>query len=63
VVKKEIVTGTLVGVRDGPFIVIELNGREKKFPLHYALTVNWVYSHMGKRIMCVVEDGKVIEVA
>jgi hypothetical protein len=58
----ELIAGTLVGVRDGPVIVIEIKGQEKKFPLRCELTVGWVYSHMGKRISCIVEEGKVTSV-
>jgi len=59
---REIVVGTLVGVRDGPVIVIEVRGQERKFPLSCELTVDWVYSHMNKTIVCFVEDGKVTAV-
>ncbi len=60
--RREFITGTLVGVRDGPVIVLEIDGQEKKFPLACDLTVNWVYSHMEKQVMCLVEDGKVTQI-
>ena len=60
--KREVAVGTLVGVRDGPFIVIDTAAGQKKFPLHCELTVEWTYAHMGKRVMCIVEDGKVTQV-
>lgn len=60
--KREFIAGTLVGVRDGPTIVIEVKGQVRKFPLHCKLTVDWAYSHMDKKVTCLLEDGKVTKV-
>ncbi len=60
--KKEIVSGILVGVTDGPNIIISVRDQERKFPLDCDLTVEWVYSRIGKRVMCQIEDGKVTQV-
>ena len=60
--KEEFIVGTLVGVRDGPVIVVDVRGEEKKFPLGCELTVDWVYSHMGSRVMCLLKSGKVVQV-
>ena len=61
-VGKQIVAGKLLGVADGPVILIEVRGEERGFPLDCQLTVDWVYSHMGKPITCMVTDGRVTEV-
>lgn len=61
-VRREFITGTLVGVRDGPVIVLEIEGQERKFPLACDLTVNWVYEHLEKQVMCLVEAGKVTQI-
>ena len=60
-VKKEFVSGTLVGVIDGPLIIIDVRGEERKYNLNFDLTLEWVSSHLDKGIMCIVEDGKVTE--
>jgi len=60
--KTEFVTGTLIGVRDGPIIVIEVMGQQSKFPLDCELSIEWVFSHMNMRVTCLVEDGRVTRV-
>lgn len=60
--KTEFVTGTLIGVRDGPVIVIDVRGQQKKFPLDCELSVEWALSHMNNRVTCLVEDGRVTRV-
>ncbi len=60
--KRELIAGTLVGVRDGPIIVLEVEGKERKFPLGCDLTVTWVYEHIDKQVMCLVEGGRVTQV-
>ncbi|MBA7615044.1 hypothetical protein ES703_22320 [subsurface metagenome] len=52
----------LIGVRDGPIIVIELMGQEKKFPLDCEVSIGWAFSRMNTRVVCVVEDSRVIRV-
>jgi|GEM_PF-1002839 len=61
-VKTEFVSGILIGVRDGPIIVIEVIGREKKLPLDCEVSIGWAFSRMNTRVVCVVEDGRVIRV-
>ena len=61
-VKTELITGTLIGVRDGPAMVIEVMGREKKFPLDCEVSIEWAFSRMNTMVACVVEDGRVIKV-
>lgn len=60
--KTEFVTGTLIGIRDGPVIVIEVGGQQRKFPLDYEVSVEWALTHMNKRAICLVEDGRVTRV-
>ena len=60
--KTEFVSGMLIGVRDGPIIVIEVMGQEKKFPLDCEVSVEWAFSRMNTRVVCVMEDGRVIKV-
>ncbi|HEX76952.1 MAG TPA: hypothetical protein G4O03_00855 [Dehalococcoidia bacterium] len=59
---KQIVAGKLLGVTDGPVILIEVRGEERRFPLDCDLTLDWIYSHMNKPITCIVTQGRVTEV-
>lgn len=60
--KTEFVTGTLIGVRDGPVIVIEVRGQQSKFPLDCEVSIEWVFAHMSRMVTCLVEDGRVTRV-
>ena len=60
--KTEFVTGALIGVRDGPVIVIEVRGQQSKFPLDCELSIEWVFSHMNKMVTCLLEEGRVTRV-
>ena len=60
--KTEFVSGMLIGVRDGPIIVIEVMGREKKFTLECEVSIGRAFSRMNTGVVCVVEDGRVIRV-
>ena len=60
--KTEVVSGKLIGVRDGPVIVIEILGQEKKFPLHCEVSIEWAFSRMNTMVICVMEDGRVTKV-
>ena len=61
--KKGFISGTLIGAIEGPvIIIIDMKGEERKYPLNFDPTLDWVSSHLDKGIMCIIEDGKVTEV-
>ncbi len=60
--KTEFVNGTLIGIRDGPAIIVEVMGQEKKFMLNCEVSIEWAFSRMNTRVTCVVEDGRVMKV-
>lgn len=60
--KTEHINGTLIGIRDGPAIVVEVMGQEKKFPLDCEVSIEWAFSRMNTRVVCVMEGGRVIKV-
>lgn len=60
---KQIISGKLLGVADGPVILIEVRGQEKSFPLACGVRLEWIFSHMNKPVTVQVTDGKVTEVA
>lgn len=59
---KHIISGILRGVINGLFILIEVKHMEKKYPLRCDLSLEWINSHIGKAIICIVTDGEVSEV-
>jgi hypothetical protein len=58
----EVVSGKLIGVRDGPVIVIEVLGQQNKFPLDCEVSVEWALSRMNTMVICLMEDGRVTKV-
>jgi hypothetical protein len=59
---REVVTGTLIGVRDGPVMVIGVMGQEKKYPLDCEISIEWAFKRMNTMVVCQVEDGRIITV-
>lgn len=59
---REVVTGKLIGVRDGPVMVIGVMGQEKKYPLDCELSIEWAFTRMNTMVVCQVEDGRIIRV-
>lgn len=56
------VRGVLVGVVDGPKMIIEINGQEHTYPLGTDLTADWVMGHMDQQVIARVSDGRIVEV-
>jgi hypothetical protein len=59
---REVVTGKMIGVRDGPVMVIGLMGQEKKYPLDCEISIEWAFKRMNTMVVCQVEDGRIIRV-
>jgi len=59
---REVVTGKLIGVRDGPVMVIGVMGQEKKYPLDCEISVGWAFKRMNTMVVCQIEDGRIITV-
>ncbi len=59
---KRMVRGDLVGVVDGPAMILNLKGEEQKFGLAVNLPVEWVAKNMERPVTVMVEDGRVTEV-
>ena len=57
-----IVRGELVGVVDGPGMILSVNGEEQKFGVALDLSLGWVGAHMGTSLLVKVEDDRVIEI-
>ena len=59
----EIVSGTLVGVVQGPTLIMDVRGEERKMPLDVQLPLEWVQARIDEVVTVVVADGSVVEVS
>ena len=59
----EIVSGSLVGVVQGPALIIDVRGEERGLPLDVQLPLEWVRTHMDAAVTVVVAEGTVVEVS
>ena len=57
------VRGKLVGLIDGPSIVLEVKGQERTFPLEVSVTLDWVQKHMDGPVTVLLKDGRVVQVS
>ena len=58
----QIVTGKLMGIVEGPIMLLESKGGEKGYPVDIPLTFAWVQTHMEQSVTVLVRDGRVVEV-
>ena len=57
-----LVRGELIAVVDGPALVLDVRGREQKYPLATDVPITWAQSNMSKPVMVRVRDGVITEV-
>lgn len=57
-----VVRGELVGIVDGPGMILNVNGEEQKFGLAVDLSLGWISEHMGTDLLVKVEDNRVTEI-
>jgi hypothetical protein len=57
-----VVRGELVGIVDGPGMILNVNGEEQKFGLAVDLSLGWISAHMGTDLLVKVEDNRVTEI-
>lgn len=61
----ETIKGILIGIRDGmngPVLVINTKGQEKKYDLKCQLSIDFAFKRMNTPVTCQLEDGQVIKV-
>ena len=58
----KILRGKLLGIVQGPAILLDIRGEEKKIPMAVDPPVSWIQEHMDSEVMVVVTDGRVVEV-
>ncbi len=62
----EIIKGVMIGVRDGqngPVLVINIKGQEKKYDLKCQVSIDFAFKRMNTPVTCQVDDGQVVKVS
>ncbi len=55
------VQGELVGIVEGPAMVLNIRGVERKIQLGVQVPLTWVSQHMEQQVTVLVENGKIVE--
>lgn len=59
---QNVIVGNLAGLEESK-ICIDQKGEVKAYPRRdLEVSLDWVFDHMGKRVICTVENGVVTEV-
>ena len=58
-----IIRGELIAVVDGPALILNVGGQERKYPLGVEVSLAWVGDHMDTPITIKVGGGKVTEIS
>lgn len=56
------VRGELLGMVEGPAVILSVKGREQKIPLGMNLSLSWISEHMNQPVTVMVDNGRVVEV-
>ncbi len=54
--------GELVGVVDGPAMILTVKGQERKLALAINLSLAWISQHMNQQVTVMVDNGRIVEV-
>ena len=54
--------GELVAVVDGPSMILNVKGEERKLALGVNLSLSWISQHMNQQVTVMVDDSNVVEV-
>lgn len=54
--------GELLGVVEGPAVLLKIRGEERKFPLGVDLSVSWIMEHLDRPVMVRLDGDRVTEV-
>ena len=60
--KGEILRGTLLGLVEGPAILLEVNGQERKLRIDDDVDLSWVQAHVDGIVTVMAADDAVVEV-
>ena len=60
--QQQVVFGGLAGLEENSVEIDVGRGQVKVYPRgELDISLEWVLDHMGKRVMCLLRDGKVVE--
>ncbi len=54
--------GEMVGVVDGPAMILTVKGQERKLALAVNLSLAWISQHMNQQVTVMVDNGRIVEV-
>ena len=59
----QILRGTLLGLVEGPAILLEVDGEERKLKVSIDLDLSWVQGHVEDTVTVMVTDDAVVDVS
>ena len=54
--------GEFLGMVEGPAILLNVKGAERKIDLGIHLSLAWVSQHMNQQVTVLVDNGRIVEV-
>ena len=57
-----IVRGEMVGVVDGPAMILVVKGEERKLDLGVDISLSWISEHMNQQVTVMLDNSRIIEV-
>ena len=54
--------GEMVGVVEGPAMILTVKGQEQKLALAVKLSLAWISQHMNQQVTVMVDNGRIVEV-
>ncbi len=54
--------GEMVGVVDGPAMVLTVKGEERKLDLAVDVSLAWISQHMNQQVTVMVDNNRIVEV-
>ena len=58
----QVVQGKLLGVVEGPAILLEVKGQEVKLSSNLDLSIQWIQKHVETEVMVMIENDQVTEI-
>lgn len=58
----QVMRGKLLGVIEGPAILLEVKGEEIKLPSVLNLSIQWIKEHVETQVMVMIENNQVTEI-
>jgi hypothetical protein len=57
-----IMRGEMVGVVDGPAMILTVKGEERKLDLAVDISLAWISEHMNQQVTVMVDNSRIVEV-